>query len=735
MKWVSENQVFRIRARTDRYVRVLWVPPPAKDLVLFNLDDPHALPRMAGYDDFLTMVAAGEIEPCIEEPDCALVRPSSSLSEKERERRDVLMELIRELVEDPERKVLFADHRHGLFRDLEHRSGRGRNYLYGYMRLWWGGGQVPNALAPDYAGRGGSGKTKSVGVAKRGRPVHTAGTVRLPGINITAVLAVKLQHGKRFLLAGQSWRMAYDSTMILHFSERRIIDGQPRFVVLDPGLIPSIHQFIYWVSKVISPGEIERTVRGEAAYARNRSERSGWSREHATSPGAIFQIDATVANIYLRSRNNPAMLVGRPVLYLVTDQYSGLIVGYTVALSPPSWEVAKLAFENAFTDKVESCATLGIVIAAEDWACKHVCSRVTGDRGSEVMGENLGTAALRLGMNVANLPACRPDLKGLVEGKFEWLDNANISWAPGATHGRKRGDKDDRPHHLDGHYDLNTFRAFIIRSIIRHNAVLKVAHPPLQYPMTGGGSPTPNELWNHGCRHLGAPRLIPREEVRANLLHVGTASMRDNGLKFGHLMYVPKSKARHVDFDRIPGRRWPRRTIRHDPRNVSIILMDTSGGGFETFVLAPHDKRFDGWTLEEVQVFYARRVAMDNLAEKHRFEHEVHYRSEVVDLDRMARTDAAAMRDGTDPPPRTKRMRLRADTGSKAHDLRSDQREGAWTGLPAPKAPTVSQVGAASTASHEPMVERSLKPDRILLLRRRQEAEIARHQGENGDGT
>jgi hypothetical protein len=38
-----------------------------------------------------------------------------------------------------------------------------------------------------------------------------------------------------------------------------------------------------------------------------------------TGPGQIFEVDATVADVYLISSSDPNIIVGRPVVYIVVD--------------------------------------------------------------------------------------------------------------------------------------------------------------------------------------------------------------------------------------------------------------------------------------------------------------------------------------------------------------------------------------------------------------------------------
>ena len=58
--------------------------------------------------------------------------------------------------------------------------------------------------------------------------------------------------------------------------------------------------------------------------------------------------------------NDGSDVIGRPILYLVIDYFSHQIVGFYLGLENPSWTPASLALANAFGDKVDYCASLGI---------------------------------------------------------------------------------------------------------------------------------------------------------------------------------------------------------------------------------------------------------------------------------------------------------------------------------------------------------------------------------------
>jgi putative transposase len=377
-----ENQILTDVAdvESERLRRVLWVPAGRKTVCLIALGRKDALPVWQPYCELADRIGANELAVYEGDPASSRLRPDSYLSAAQREQRDRRYAILEPLVVDPERLILDQECRGKLVSTRARDTGVGRNYIYSYLRLWWQLGQLPNALAPSLHLRGAAGKERAAGSLKRGRPRYGSGVEVPIGINVDRGAAEKLKDGARFLKKGMSWPQAFEKTLTLHFSRQVIEDGLRRNKHLPAEELPSLEQFRYWAGKALRPGDVQRAILGEAGFARKNRPRVGTARNLASGPGAIYQIDATVANIYLRSRLDPSRLIGRPVLYIVVDHYSRLIVGFTVALSGPSWEVGKLALENAFTDKVRFCERYNIPIEVGLWPSRHLCGRLTGDR-------------------------------------------------------------------------------------------------------------------------------------------------------------------------------------------------------------------------------------------------------------------------------------------------------------------------------------------------------------------
>lgn len=125
----------------------------------------------------------------------------------------------------------------------------------------------------------------------------------------------------------------------------------------------------------------KRKQHGDRAY--ELAWRSFNGTAEVYGPGAQFQIDSTIADVYLVSHFNRLRIVGRPTIYIVSDTFSRQIVGVHISYAPPSREGAALALQSVATPKVALCHEYGIEISEADWPAHHLPRQLLADRGSE----------------------------------------------------------------------------------------------------------------------------------------------------------------------------------------------------------------------------------------------------------------------------------------------------------------------------------------------------------------
>lgn len=231
---------------------------------------------------------------------------------------------------------------------------------------------------------------------------------------------------------------------------------------------PTFWQFRYFFRQHRDPISETISRQGLKAYQRNHRPFTGSVCDYAHTIG-VYMTDATVADIYIVSSLSRKP-IGRPVIYTMVDAYSRLITGVYVGLEGGQYAL-RLLLQNTFSDKVSFCRQHGIDIDPQDWPSHHLPTKIMTDRGSEFICGPLENLCESYHIEVENLPAYRPDLKGVVEKLFDLIQSAYKPLLKGkgviGADTQERGAPDYR---RQGALDLEQFTAVVLRCILFYNA-------------------------------------------------------------------------------------------------------------------------------------------------------------------------------------------------------------------------------------------------------------------------
>lgn len=499
-----------------------------------------------------------------------------------------------------------------------------KKVLIEWLRKAWRGKLRPNALLPYWhlcgAKPGGQRNIKK----KLGRPSAESRRQKQPlGVNIDAHLQDLLIQGyQKFFDPKQHypWKFAYLQTMSLFFNDgHELSQGGVYVPILKPAhLRPSPPQFKYYAKKALNTNYVNELKRlfGVSTFNLKHRPLLGNSTQMAYGPMSVYQVDAWVGDIYLVSALNRKWLIGRPIVYIIIDVFSRMIVGFSVGLEGPSWVDAMLALQNVVEDKVAFCKEYGIDITPEMWPTAGFPRALIADRG-EFEGYNASTLENAFGVRIANTAPYRGDLKAIVERDFLTIKNLTVQFIPGQVHHlRERGGKDYR---LDACLTLSEFRQVLIRHIIYHNNAWRMQHYRMdEFAIHDDVPPYPIRLWNWGIENrVGALREQPTpEQVQLGLLPRGKASTTPQGLLFENLHY-------NIDFPddeegklaeelfvraRVEGRKQV--TVAHNHRRIkTIYLCADEGRRLVPCHLLPSETSFYGRDLDlyDVQYYFGKQ--------------------------------------------------------------------------------------------------------------------------------
>lgn len=299
---------------------------------------------------------------------------------------------------------------------------------------------------------------------------------------------------------------------------------------------PSYYQFRFFFRKY-NKKETEYISRnGLSYYQRNQRPLVGDGVQTFAPTVGMGMLDATVCDIYLV--NEAGGIVGRPILTLCVDAYSGVICGYSLSWEGGVYSLRNLML-NVITDKVEHCKTYGISITEEQWPCHQLPMKLVTDQGSEYKGENFSQIT-DLGVELINLKSYRADEKGPVEQCFNALQNYFKPILKGKgvieVDFQERGARDYRK---DACLTMADFEKVILNCIIFYNSSRLLENFPFTEEMIETEvKPIPCYVWKWGCEQLGANLMdISKEELIKVLLPRTTGKFGRNGLSVNGLHY------------------------------------------------------------------------------------------------------------------------------------------------------------------------------------------------------
>lgn len=592
------NSLIQSVVNDDQIVieRILYIDPCRENVATINVNISHADPVWRLYKDLA--IALETYETRFLETD-HLSPPNFSESEiasdkfvKAKRRGEIDWQIIEPLVTGENAvKMLFSKERailiktrcielgaEGLERGVSTKS------ILRKVRRYWQRGLTQHALLPDYMKSGGRGKPRRLGQLKRGAPSRISKAENRPtGVNVSDFwLNTIIKGGNTFYLHRQkkSFKEAYRRTLATFCAKGYEKEtGKP--ILPDPtlGEVFTERQFKYHFQRYLN-GDFGRALirrYGQRKFNLKYRDIKGDSTSQALWPCALYQIDATLADVYLVSLLNRRHIIGRPVLWIVSDVFSHMIVGFCVRLEGEGWLGLKLALENATADKVTYCARYGITINEDMWPACYLPDQLTGDRGP-LSSYNADHLAYLLNTHVSNTPPYRPDWKAIVEQVFNQLNVRVFHGLPGAVDPEhERGDKDYR---LAAVLTIHDLTEIVISTILYYNNHHRMTSYQLDKDMIADEvQPYPSELYYWGVdNRSGIPRYKDPETIRAALLPEDTATVTEQGIKFGPNVYSCELAEKEGWFLKARNNgRWNVR-IAFDPRTTKVIYLRLGDG-------------------------------------------------------------------------------------------------------------------------------------------------------------
>ncbi len=578
----------------------------------------------------------------------------SNLTAAEISKRDFAWEVVSYVfmnVDEP--KIFFSKYRTTIINETSDRYNISFNTIKNYLLRYWKGGKTKNSLLPNYYNCGGKGKEKGASKSKRGRPRKYDKNL---GVNVD-------DNMKKIFISGlnkyyynnrqNSLKTAYELTIRDYFVKDYITKDNKKIPILkDSSKIPTYNQFYYWYRKFNNEKKEISQRYGERNFYQNyRSIIGNSTSDGGLGPSTLYQIDSTIADVYLVSSIDRNLIIGRPVLYLVIDVYSRMIVGVNVTLeSFNSYVGAMMALVNAMTSKVDYCKKYGIEIKEEDWPVACVPQRVLADRG-ELMGKQIENAIKNLGIMIQNSPPYRADYKGIIEQSFRGMNLKLKPFVDGAViNGKNLRERGERDYRLDANLTLKEFTQIIIKCILFHNN-----HHVLNDYVTNemmfeaNIEKVPIKIWNYGVQNKrGMLRELPEEIIKINLLPQGEASVTPRGVLFNKLLYASDYALEEHWFQRarINGN-W-KINVSYDPRNLTnIYFLTDNGQGFKKLTLLDYLSKYKDIENAELDEIFKNEKELERKSKDKELQKKIMLFDEIEKIVEEARNAADIDKDSS----------------------------------------------------------------------------------------
>ena len=468
---------------------------------------------------------------------------------------------------------------------------------------------------------------------------------------------------KDFLIGrAKTKKDAYMTMIEKHFINEEETPTGIRVSVLPDNLRPTLKQFLNYTRVRVPPEEIDKAKTSAREQRNNKRLLLSDNLQGVMGPGDLWEVDECEIDLSLVSVENPSVTVGRPVVYVMIDVYTRMIVAYSVAFDNNSVLGITNCFLNLLDDKQELCNRFGIQIGADEWPSKILPLRLRSDYGAEYISHAMDTICCKLGVAKELVSPATGSLKGQVEQLFHQIHAAQNSLLEGKGLIEKRYDSN---HHQEATLNIQEFEAVLLTYIVGHNRKYMEKYPLTKDMRQQNVEPRPIDLWKYGVSLNGSPRPITNEVMfRHSLLLPVKASVGRAGITFKGLFYInlqDEALLRDMYLASTHGKKKLESAC-IDPRNISHLyyiregkLMTASLNYKKTGM-----KEYEGMTLSEYNALHNKKKDDDAIGR------ETNLQMDIAIRDRQAKIVSEAQKRHLSPSTENLRANRAAEKKARA---------------------------------------------------------------------
>ncbi|VWD48467.1 integrase [Burkholderia aenigmatica] len=237
-----------------------------------------------------------------------------------------------------------------------------------------------------------------------------------------------------------------------------------------------------------------------------------------------WEIDHTPVNL-LCVCERTRMVIVRPVLTLIIDAHTRMVMGFHIGARSPGQEEVGWAMQMAMLSKRDLLNRLGL--GHREWLARGVAEMIFGDNAWEFHGSATRAGCDELGISLVYCPSRAPWFKGRVERFMRTIAEQLFHLIPGTTWSNTK-DRGEYPSEKLACVTLEQLTVFVVRWIVEC-----YQHAPHR----GLKGKTPFQAWQESARLT--PIYMPADPDQLSVAFSDTIMrpITNSGVTFDHLSY------------------------------------------------------------------------------------------------------------------------------------------------------------------------------------------------------
>lgn len=330
----------------------------------------------------------------------------------------------------------------------------------------------------------------------------------------------------------------------------------------------------------------------KAVYPKTYLRDAASSAEPVHAAKGMYELKVFRLDVYLC---NNAGTSDTPLIYVIKDRLSRLILATHVGVGEPNWQDAKYAILNIGGDKETRCRQVGIPYSKEDWPGQGLLPRVLVCSCADAEVTAANCVSLPLKISVFMLPYENKQTQSGILTNFkqtEVLLNIGMSMTSSVAARTVQADRLS--------LNLAVLEQLVWRDVVSWNHARQVGVASTFSGTSGARFATPIEVWNQEKRGaFESQNLHYRDDVMLELLPRGVGRLTRSGLHFAGLYYDSEAfsdkdflrrEATHVSLDVI-----------YDERSANRIWVKQNNGRIIEAGLSMRSREFSALSFYEVK--------------------------------------------------------------------------------------------------------------------------------------